>query len=47
MSRPKILHVNEGVAEALFYLYNVLVKKVVMRLMILCQKYVFLMSLRT
>ena len=27
MSRPKILDVNEGVAEALFYLYNVLVNK--------------------
>ena len=27
MPRPKILHVNEGVGEALFYLYNVLVNK--------------------
>ena len=27
MSRPKILDVNEGVGEALFYLYNVLVNK--------------------
>ena len=27
MPRPKILDVNEGVGEALFYLYNVLVKK--------------------
>ena len=27
MSRPKILDVNEGVGEALFYLHNVLVKK--------------------
>ena len=25
MSRPKILDVNEGVGEALFYLHNVLV----------------------
>ena len=25
--RPKILDVNEGVSEALFYLYNVLVNK--------------------
>ena len=25
MPRPKILDVNEGVGEALFYLYNVLV----------------------
>ena len=25
--RPKILDVNEGVGEALFYLYNVLVNK--------------------
>ena len=27
MSRPKILDGNEGVGEALFYLYNVLVNK--------------------
>ena len=27
MSRPKILDVNEGIGEALFYLYNVLVNK--------------------
>ena len=27
MPRPKILHVNEGVSEALFYLYTVLVNK--------------------
>ena len=27
MSRPKILAVNEGVGEALFYLYNVQVNK--------------------
>ena len=27
MSRPKILDVNEGVGEALFYVYNVLVNK--------------------
>ena len=27
MPRPKILDVNEGVGEALFYLYNVLVSK--------------------
>ena len=27
MPRPKILDVNEGIGEALFYLYNVLVKK--------------------
>ena len=27
MSRPKILDVNEGVSEALFYPYNVLVNK--------------------
>ena len=27
MSRPKILYVNEGVGEALFYPYNVLVNK--------------------
>ena len=27
MPRPKILNVNEGIGEALFYLYNVLVSK--------------------
>ena len=27
MPRPKILDVNEGVGEALFYLYNVLVNQ--------------------
>ena len=27
MTRPKILNVNEGVGEALFYLYNVQVNK--------------------
>ena len=27
MPRPKILDVNEGVGEALFYPYNVLIKK--------------------
>ena len=27
MPRPKILNVNEGIGEALFYPYNVLVKK--------------------
>ena len=27
MPRPKILHVNEGVGQALFYPYNVLVNK--------------------
>ena len=27
MTRPKILDVNEGVSEALFYPYNVLVNK--------------------
>ena len=27
MSRPKILDVNEGIGEALFYPYNVLVNK--------------------
>ena len=27
MARPRILDVNEGVGEALFYLYNVLVNK--------------------
>ena len=27
MPRPKILNVNEGIGEALFYLYNVLINK--------------------
>ena len=27
MPRPKILNVNEGIGEVLFYLYNVLVNK--------------------
>ena len=27
MPRPKILDVNEGIGEALFYLYNVLINK--------------------
>ena len=27
MPRPKILHVNEGIGETLFYLYNVLANK--------------------
>ena len=50
MPRPKILDVNEGVGEALFYPYNVLVNKcseIVIRLMILCRDYVFLISSRT
>ena len=47
--RPKILDVNEGVGEALFYPYNVLVKnvvEVVIRLIILWQNCAFLISLR-
>ena len=38
MPRPKILNVNEGVGEALFYLYNVLVNvvEVVIRSIISC-----------
>ena len=40
MPRPKILDVNEGVGEALFYPYNVQVK------IILCLKYAFLMLLK-
>ena len=27
LPRPKILNINEGIGEALFYLYNVLVNK--------------------
>ena len=49
MPRPKILDVNEGVGEALFYLYNVQVNKcseVVIRLIILWQNCVFLMLLK-
>ena len=64
MPRPKILDVNEGVGEALFYPYNVLVNKCsggcntldnpmskicvpnVIKGIILCLKYVFLMLLR-
>ena len=38
MLRPKILDVNEGIGEALFYLYKVLV--------ILYLKYAFLKSLK-
>ena len=41
MPRPKILHVNEGVGEALFYPY-----KIVILLIILWQNYAFLVSLR-
>ena len=49
MPRPKILHVNEGVGEALFYLYNVLVNKcsgVVICSIPLWQNCAFLISLR-
>ena len=49
MSRPKTLHVNEGVGEALFYPYNVLVNKcsgVLILLIILWRNYAFLMLLR-
>ena len=49
MPRPKILDVNEGVGEALFYPYNVLVNKlaeVVILLIILWQNCAFLVSLR-
>ena len=45
MPRPKILDVNEGVGEALFYPYNVLVNKcseIVIRLIILWQNCAFL-----
>ena len=49
MPRPKILDVNEGIGEALFYPYNVQVNKlaeVVIRLIILWQNCVFLMLLK-
>ena len=49
MPRPKILDVNEGVGEALFYPYNVLVNnvvEVVILLIILWQNCAFLVSLR-
>ena len=49
MPRPKILDVNEGVVEALFYSYNVLVinaAEIVILLIILWQNYAFLVSLR-
>ena len=49
MPRPKILDVNEGVGEALFYPYNVLVNKlveVVIRSMTLWRNCAFLISLR-
>ena len=35
MPRPKILDVNEGVGEVLFYPYNVLIMEVVIRSIIL------------
>ena len=47
--RPKILDVNEGVGEALFYLYNVLVNKCSGSCNTLndsMAKYVFLLSLK-
>ena len=49
MPRPKILDVNEGVGEALFYRYNVLeinVVEVVIRSIILLRNCAFLMLLR-
>ena len=49
MARPKILDVNEGVGEALFYPYNVLVNKCSAScntLKILCLKYAFPKSLQ-
>ena len=49
MPRRKILDVNEGVGEALFYPYNVLVNKcseVVTLLIVLWQNGAFLVSLR-
>ena len=49
MPIPKILDVNEGVGESLFYPYNVLVNKVVevvIRSMTLWQKCAFLISSR-
>ena len=45
MPRPKILDLNEGVGEALFYPHNALVE-VVIRSMTLWQKCAFLMSPR-
>ena len=49
MPRPKILDVNEGIGEALFYPYNVLVNnvvEVVIHSITLWQKCAFLISLR-
>ena len=49
MPRPKILDVNEGLGDALFYPYNVLVKnvaEVVILLIMLWQNCAFLISLR-
>ena len=49
MPRPKILDVNEGVGEDLFYQYNVQVNKCsgsVIRLIILWRNCAFLMLLR-
>ena len=48
MPRPKIIDVNGGVGEALFYPYNVLVNvvEVVILLIILWQNCAFLISLR-
>ena len=49
MPRPKILDVDEGVGEALFYPYNVLVinvAEVVIHSIILWQNCAFLMLLR-
>ena len=49
MPRPKILDVDEGVGEALFYPYNVLVNKCsgsLIRSMTLWQNFVFLISSR-
>ena len=49
MPRPKILDVNEGVGEALFYTYNVQVNKCsgsVIRLIILWKNCAFLMLLK-
>ena len=49
MPRPKILDVNEGVGEALFYPYNVQVNKCsgsVIRLIILWKNCAFLMLLK-
>ena len=50
MPRPKILNVNEGIGEGLFYRYNVLVNKCSGScdnpMIILCLKYAFLKSLK-